>query len=326
MAELSKKGVIATAVAGLHFLLVTTPVYAQQPVAGQPPPPEPAAPAPAPAAPGVAGGDVVVLKSGGMLQGTLIDAIPGSHARIQLRTGEIATVRWSEIDHIERSAPSSGQPAAPAAPAPAAPQPQTYAPSGTTAYLHIDAETTVELQYLMQSGAWVTACVSPCDRMVGVDGEYRITGSGVRTTPSFHIAAEQNQKVVLQVTPRNGGAVGLGIAGVVVGGLGVLIGLLVVLVGAAETSFDTTTGTTSHSGGGTEATGWGITIVGGLALTGGIILIAGNSRTKVDQATYPADSQPPAPQARLPVWREIGSSVPAAPAAAPGLPLFSGTF
>lgn len=73
---------------------------------GQPAP----GPAPLPSARGPAvGQDVIYMKNGGILRGTIIDAIPNSQARIQLATGEIATVPWRESpasSTATRAAPS----------------------------------------------------------------------------------------------------------------------------------------------------------------------------------------------------------------------------
>ena len=79
------------------------------------PPPVPyGEPTPAPGAsvqraPSV-GQDVIYMKNGGILRGTIIDAIPDAQARIQLATGEIATVPWQAIDRIEHGSTGSGRP------------------------------------------------------------------------------------------------------------------------------------------------------------------------------------------------------------------------
>ena len=54
-----------------------------------------------------------------MLRGTIIDAIPEAQARIQLVTGEIATVPWPQILRIERAgAPPANSPPSTKPPAP----------------------------------------------------------------------------------------------------------------------------------------------------------------------------------------------------------------
>src|SRR5215469_15236889 len=137
---------------GLHGALVlATPAYAQSPAPYRPapaqtyspdqpstPPPPPPAPTTAPAVPApgatsAGGGDVIYLKNGGLLRGTLIDAIPGAHARIQLATGEVATVQWADIGRIEHLT-------RPPPPTPTTTAPTTAATvTAPTSQLHIEA-------------------------------------------------------------------------------------------------------------------------------------------------------------------------------------------
>src|SRR5258708_2202808 len=96
MRLLSKAAMLA---AGVYFVAITAPSVAMaqppspgpQPVPyGNPPVPygqPPPAPSSAPHA-GATGSDVIYLKNGGLLRGTIIDAIPNAQARIQLATGE----------------------------------------------------------------------------------------------------------------------------------------------------------------------------------------------------------------------------------------------
>ncbi len=96
-------------------MAITAPAFAQDTVkpvpygASQPVPYGASAPPPAP----VVGRDVIYLKNGGLLRGTLIDVIPNSHARMQLETGEIATVQWSEINRIDHAGATQVEPPAP---------------------------------------------------------------------------------------------------------------------------------------------------------------------------------------------------------------------
>src|SRR5258708_5814996 len=127
----SSAGAAALFVLAAHAASYPSLAFAQ----GQPPQPVPYNPAP-PAVPynqpaaapssgaatspttrpplAAVGGDVIYMKNGGMLRGTIVDAIPNSQARIQLATGEIATVPWSEIARIEHGAtppaPATGAP------------------------------------------------------------------------------------------------------------------------------------------------------------------------------------------------------------------------
>ena len=84
--------------------------------------------APSPTATSSSGNDTIVTKNGGMLRGTIIEVLPEVQVRIQLATGEVATVPSSQVDRIEHvAAPSAPVPAA-ARPDEWAGQPGTHAP------------------------------------------------------------------------------------------------------------------------------------------------------------------------------------------------------
>jgi len=72
-----------------------------------------------------AGTDVVVLKDGSKIRGTLTEMRPGDHAIVQLANGQYATIQWGVIDHMERNgaplampSPAPAQPASPPTPTP----------------------------------------------------------------------------------------------------------------------------------------------------------------------------------------------------------------
>ncbi len=80
----------------LHLLLISAAAHAQVP------PPQPPQPAWAPAD----GTDVVYLKDGQQLRGTLIELRVGESAKVRLAGGQEAIVRWEGIARMERN----GQP------------------------------------------------------------------------------------------------------------------------------------------------------------------------------------------------------------------------
>ena len=125
-------------VAGVHFVALAAPslAFAQDPAPVSPAPASPAA-AVAVQARGAAG-DVIDLKNGGVLRGTLIDAVPNSYARIQLVTGQVATVPWQDIQRIERGVAASPADVAPAASSTAAP--------AATVWVHIEGSQVAQLQ------------------------------------------------------------------------------------------------------------------------------------------------------------------------------------
>jgi hypothetical protein len=320
-------------VASIHVTALVTPAFAQEvkPVpygASQPVPYGQPAPPPNPSA----GRDVIYLKNGGLLRGTLIDVIPSSHARIQLETGEIATVSWTEINRIDRAnAPQVEQPAAPAQVAPAAP-----AAPRKQVLVHIEAPDK-DVYLLADTGhEWERACSSPCDKWMSTDLNYKLAGPSVRQSKPFSLQGENGDRVVLDVNTASSGTFTLGVVGTVVGSISLGIGALVYLVGAVENStcsFDASTSTTtsagctsSKSGNGAEGVGGTMMLVGLVAGVAGIVAIASNGHTSVSQEVEePVKRGTPRNDAwlRLPTWNDT-TKVSAAPGMA--LPLLSGTF
>ncbi len=304
--------------AAIHLVAITSPAYAQvqpvpygtsQPVPYNPTPAQPTPPAPT-AAPVQGGSDVIHLKNGGLLRGTIIDVIPGSHARIQLPTGEIAMVQWSEIARIENAGakPPPEPPPASTAWRPPPPTPPVVAPplTGPKLLVHLEATRVVRLaRYETVRGVWDDMCESPCDKQVPVDGDYRIEGVGVRPSGRFSLQGKAGDRVVIEV---NAASKGWFAAGLVSGGVGLLtivIGLYIVAVGAIGNSIDkgfcsgtTTSGcgsSTTTSSDSIKAAGWTVTGVGAVLSTLGVIAIASNWSSSVAQEVQePVKGAPPA--------------------------------
>jgi hypothetical protein len=111
-------------------LLTTVPAFAQQATAQ--------------------GADVVFLKHGGEIRGTLTELRPGDHATVTLATGQVATIKWEEVERVERNGQlmqlpgatpgvtvsGTAQPAQAAPPAPATPaaKPPVYVGPETMPY------------------------------------------------------------------------------------------------------------------------------------------------------------------------------------------------
>jgi hypothetical protein len=86
-------------VLSFHAIFFTTiPAFAQQVVAQ--------------------GSDVVFLKHGGEIRGTITEIRAGDHATVTLATGQIATIQWAEIDRVERNGQLMQLPSATPAPTP----------------------------------------------------------------------------------------------------------------------------------------------------------------------------------------------------------------
>ena len=241
-----------------------------------------------------AGGDVIELTTGGLLRGTLIDAIPNGHARIQLVTGEIATVPWQDIAHIER---------APGAPSPAPAAVPAAAPEGPDdkVYVHIEGSDVAQRQRDTTGDHrhWDDVCSAPCDQLLPLRYTYRIAGAGLRNSGPFGLSVQKGERETLNVDEGSKAGFVLGIVGASVGSFAATIGLLVVLLNAIVESADAISSTPNDGNG--EAVGWTITGVGVAALVGGIVLMVTNART--------GRSQTPAavPRAAAPIalgpWR-----------------------
>lgn len=295
-------------IAGAHFVALTAPSVAF------------AEDRAAPAARGsatAAGADVIELKNGGILRGSIIDAIPNGHARIQLATGEIATVPWQEIGHIERAAaapPASATPEAAGAP---------------SVVVHIEGSETAQLQRDANGNhrEWVTVCSAPCDKAVSPQYDYRISGDGIRSSRVFSLSARGGEHETLTVDEGSRGGFVLGVVSASVGGLVMVIGLFVVLVNATASLVDGSSGMSSSPDRSGETLGWGISAVGLAGIIGGVVLIASNARSGVTQSSTSVSLLPSSPWTPVPAFKDaLRESIPKAAFAPIGVPLFGGSF
>jgi len=335
--------------AGLHFLLlVAAPnvAHAQpaQPVQPVPypnaPPPvpygRPAPPAaPQPLAP--VGQDVIRMKNGGILRGTIIDAIPDAQARIQLATGEIATVPWGEIAGIEHAGqtprPPPPQPPPPSTypsgPQPSPPPPPRPPRSSALVWVHIEGSDAARLDIDRNSdGNWQTACRAPCDVALPVSADYRIAGGMIKQSGIFQLHGQQGQHVVITV---NGGSTAwlvLGIVIVPIAGLVTVIAALVGLVGSVAASADATgclqgnCAQVAANDRNTATAGWVTALIGAAVTVGGIIMIANNTKTTV--AVDVAAGPPADAWVHTPVWHETAQERQMPKVI--GVPILSGHF
>lgn len=182
------------------------------------------------------------------MRGTIIDIIPGDHARIQLANGDVQFVPWPTIERIERApmapAPSS-IPTAPAPPsAPSASPPTRPAPAIDPAdapgarrvaavTVHIDT-TRAEVRLQGRPGddfEWTRMCDAPCDARVPLAWEYRIVGDGLRASQAFLLDGRAGDRIVLTLDPStNAGYVG-GILVTVAGGIVIFVGAIILVTG-----------------------------------------------------------------------------------------------
>jgi hypothetical protein len=269
------------------------------------------------------GQDVIYMKNGGILRGTIIDAIPGAQARIQLATGEIATVPWPDIARIEHG----NEAQRPAPPSPLPPQPRPPLRSSATVWVHLDGPDEARLQQdATGAGDWTTVCAPPCDIQLPVAPDYRIEGGGLKTSSVFKIAGAQGEHVTVTV---NGGSKAWFVLGVVItpiGGLLALIGSVIGLAGSIASSASVP-GSDQQAANNVAATGWITFGIGTAALVGGILLIVNNSKTTTMQenAGVQTGSLPADAWRHVPTWREASPEQKSLPPVV-GVPLWSGKF
>ncbi|HEX3772010.1 MAG TPA: hypothetical protein VHV30_14140 [Polyangiaceae bacterium] len=328
MKRFSKAAMIA---AWGHVVWMTAGVAAPG-IARAQPPATSAGPATPAAARPAGGGDVIELKTGGLLRGTLVDAIPNQRARIQLVTGEVATVPWQDIANIVRadrgSTPAAGAPSAapPPAPPPASPAPPPASDDGTV-FVHIVGSEGADLE--RDTGDhkhFDTVCSSPCDQRVSLKDEYRIGGAGIRNSKPFKLVESGPPRRNLYVEEGSKGSFALGIVGLSVGPAVAVVGLVIVAVNAVDEDIS---GNDDSNG---KSAGW-ITAVAGLALAiGGGVLMGSNIRSGVSQ-TPPAserDGLAAGPSIAIggpgfsKVLRDTRTEAPAPPPTS--VPLFSARF
>ena len=280
-------------VAALQISAVARPAFAQS-----------ATPGMAPAAP--AGGDVIHLKNGGQLRGTIVDVIPGDHARIQLATGEVANVPWADIARVDSGSHPSPTPDAPRPSAPVAQK-----------LVHIDAPREVSLErQVAGTKTWVEVCRAPCDQRVPASGNYRIGGSGVRASRTFVIDAGTDDRVFIEVDPSSKGWFVGGIVLTSVGGLTTIIGLFVALIGAAAS--DLSKQDNSLTAGGLTVAG-----VGAVATVAGVVALVSNSKSGATVSSTPPPAGGGEASRRTPTWATATPSGAASPVV---LPMFTTTF
>jgi hypothetical protein len=322
MKTIAKSAMLAAAV---HLAAIATPTLAF--AQGEPAP----AAAPASPRPSAGGTDVIDLKDGGILRGTIIDAIPNGHARIQLATGEIATVPWQDISKIERGATPPA--AAPGTPAPTPTPPPAAA---QMVWVHVDGadNAKIEQDRTGDGQTWEPICTAPCDKALPNAYSYRVTGEGIRDSAPFTLSGAANSRETVNVNEGSKGGFVLGIVSTAVGGGVLVIGLFVVLIAAASRSIDSTDGVSTSGDTGAETVGWIMSAAGTAGLVGGIVLIVSNARTRVSQDSGPATTTGTSNGgATSPEWARIPGlndnrrdvltgSIPAAVT----IPLFGGRF
>lgn len=283
------------------------------------------------------GADTVVLRDGGMLKGSLQEVLPGDHVTLQLANGQSARIRWDVIDHIIRN----GVPLNTAQPQPTT-TPNTSSPPPPVdqgnVFVHIDGDDVdLEAQFTSSpapsgkkmNGSWVTMCSSPCDMEMPLAPSYRLAGSGVRASRTFKLAGRPGDHVVITADSASKGAF---VGGIVMIGVGVPVFVIGCFVELVVGIVNLASHGTSYSEGeyvdtsGAQVVGLSMMGLGAASVITGIVLVAGNGSTKLDQTLA-------APGAKADIGSDVFKKVPTfahheGPALPPAqtVPLFHGTF
>lgn len=301
----------------------TPPPFAPRAVApvpyrpSQPVPVEAPPAAQAPLALASAGSDVVHLRNGGIVRGTIVELLPNDHATVLLSTGQSAIIAWSGIERIERGALQEAAP--PPVPPPATPPTfaaETPARRGPVVVVHIQSAHTVTLERRGGLGA-DAQCASPCDREMPLDDSYRVVGDGINASPWFNLEGRPGERIVLTVSPGRKAAFYAG--GIIASG-----GAVVSLVGLTSLA----AGANPRSPGLAASGRRGAELVGGLLTAGGVgMMVTGcyllftNLKSDSAQEVQPR-AEPPQREA---TWREPEAAERAIPRAA-SVAALRGTF
>lgn len=142
-------------------------------------------------------------------------------------------------------------------------------------------------------------CRSPCDRVLPLGGDYRITGVDVRASDRFRLVGKAGDRIVLRVDTSSKSAFS---AGAAIGGIGSGIACLALLVIWAQHS-NGASGGSSTDGGAVEV--FAISAVA--AAIGGVVMLVNFSTSVTQFAKSRAPAAPRDAYHREGVW--IGGDV-----------------
>jgi hypothetical protein len=163
------------------------------------------APAPPPAVSSAAAPQQILwLRSGAVLRGSVVEYVPGHHATLELATGEVRSVPWDELASVSwatqaahasaRAPDNAAAPDAPAASASRPPQP-AGAPARPRVRVTVQADSTdlwLETRERASTLAWRRVCSAPCDLDLNVEDKLlRVRGEHVPASSPFRIEGER---------------------------------------------------------------------------------------------------------------------------------------
>jgi hypothetical protein len=274
---------------------------------------DPPAPVPLPA---TTPRDSIYLKNGGVLRGTLVDVIPGDHARIELVTHEIESVAWADVLRVEQGEPPTLAPAPPSSAA--VPAPESFVT------VHIEgADGALLEQDTTGDGDWRPVCTAPCDRPLSIAYGYRVAGGGLRGSSRFSLRGRPGARETLVVSPASKGWFIVGVVAAPVGGVVAYAGLFAGIFGSLGYTSRDANGTQRHAPSAPLATaGWTMVGVGGAVGVAGVVLIWSNWKTGVAQEIGTEPTGAPGSRESSRTVAPLDAALPMAPT----VPLVMGRF
>ena len=222
------------------------------------------------------GADVerVDLRDGSVVQGELVERVPGDHVTLKLATGEVRRIEWAAIAAV---APG----AAPGEPAPRTTPVSVASDHQGTSLFRIDRLATLITGRGYGTLARLsTVCVAPCQANVEMspDVSYYVDGPDIPASSTFTLGDPVKS---LNVKSGNSALRGLGAASMIVGLLAVSTGGSLWIIGAVQTSDAARTGHSVGPNGHTLANAGMGTLITGVALVAIGIPLMLMSRTHV---------------------------------------------
>jgi hypothetical protein len=244
--------------------------------------------------------DVVYLKDGGRIRGTVMEERPDRGVTIRLADGSVRSVPTDEVKIVDYGEALTHPQALTPLPSPT-PVPPQEAPRGplTSAPVKLESNNpTITLDEVLSESAyngehdtpygymsvamygstWRTRCTVPCGERLPLNVTYRIGGSGVHTSSSF-VLPRGDGPMTLHVQAGSDAGNRWGKTLTVVGLLSAIPGAILLPVGIVETE------TKSDRSLGQTATqiGAATLIAGGVLLIPGVILWATNGTSVTTQ-------------------------------------------
>jgi hypothetical protein len=246
--------------------------------------------------------DVVVLKDGTVLRGSVGEMVPNLSITITV-DGQPRKVDWKDVDRVDIDRAKAGPPLPP--PPPPAPPALPVRPM---TLVHVYGPPNATIQAL-QNGTmtWTDVCKGTCDQELPTDGLYRIDAPGIRASRAFKIAGSRSN---LEVDAASSTGFAGGLTLLIIGGAALVNGIGFFVDGLLTQEIDMQTSKDFTTAG---------LVLGGIGLvsmiTGGFLL-GSNRRTTVNGATT----------VRVPAWRDFPQPSATRAVAAVSFPAISGTF